>query len=88
MRKLARKYVIWNGLNSDIENFVKICEKCQDGLKDNGKFLSIISDDAGRYQGLMDYRKSWEEMLENHTNLLTAKDSMASANRLNSADLQ
>ncbi len=51
MKKLASKYVFWNGLSSDIENFVKICEKCQDGLKDNQKNLRIISDDAGRHQG-------------------------------------
>jgi hypothetical protein len=34
----------------------------------------------------MDYRKSWEETLENQRNLLTAKVSMASAKH--SADLQ
>jgi hypothetical protein len=37
MKMLARKYVFWNGLSRDIENFVKNCKKCQDRQKDNGK---------------------------------------------------
>jgi hypothetical protein len=77
MKKLARKYVFWNGLSRDIENFVRNCEKW---------ILSIISDGGGGHQRSMDYRKSWEEMLENQRNFLTAKDSMASAKH--SADLQ
>jgi transposase InsO family protein len=37
MKQIARKYVYWQGLNKDVENFVKQCESCQILRKDDQK---------------------------------------------------
>jgi transposase InsO family protein len=35
MKKLSRTYVYWQGLDKDIENFVKSCSSCQKSKNDN-----------------------------------------------------
>jgi Integrase zinc binding domain len=37
MKQIARQYVFWEGVNEDIERFVKQCEACQLLMKNNQK---------------------------------------------------
>jgi hypothetical protein len=78
---LNNNVVLCNGKSVKNQNVSKTEEK------DKQNNLEIISDKARENRNSINFRKSWEKMLENERKLLTSQESIAATNS-DSSDLQ